>query len=349
MNPDLILNKEELSREDIIYLLNQDGEIKDDKLFKLANEVRLKYCGNDVRLRGIIELSNFCGQNCLYCAQREENSEIPRFKMKPEDVIETAHIIRNLGIFTIVMQAGEDYFYDTDMIAYIIYQIKQKTDVAITLSLGERGFDEYRAWRIAGADRYILKHETANPKLYPVYHGNQKLEERLEHLKFLKSIGYQIGSGNIVGLPMQTTEDIADDILLCKSLELDTAIFTPFVPFSNTPYRNHPAGNLELTLRTIAAARIVLKKVHIPAVTSITSLNEEGRIKGLNAGANMVMPDLTPSPVTEKNLAFTERKFVNDNSPNYKGSLQVQIESIGKKISESRGDALKLKEKAVIE
>jgi biotin synthase len=340
MNPDQILNKEELSKEEIVFLLSPGSNEKDEKLFKRADEMRLKYCGNDIHLRGIIELSNYCEQNCIYCGLRVGNKVLPRYRMKPEEIIETAHAIGNLGIFSIMLQSGEDHFFDTDMIAYVIYQIKQKVDVAITLNLGERGFDEYRAWRISGADRYQLKHETANSKLYSIYHDQQSFEERLEHLRFLKSAGYQIGSGNMIGLPLQSLEDIADDILLCKDLDLDMAEFEPFIPSPYTPYQSKKAGSIDLTLRTMAVARIVLKQVHIPATP-----DEDGRIKGLNAGANIVMTDLTPSPYREQYRLYPNRKCAGENSLNSKGSLQLQIESIGRKISESRGDSLKMKEK----
>jgi biotin synthase len=348
MNLNNILNKEELSREEIVFLLGQGNQEKDEKLFKRADEVRLNCFGNDVHLRGIIELSNYCAQNCNYCGLREENKELLRYRLKPEEVIETAHIIRNLGIYSIVLQAGEDRYYDTDMIAYIIYQIKQKTDVSITLSLGERGFDEYRTWRIAGADRYLLKHETANPKLYSVYHNGQKLEERLEHLRFIKSIGYQIGSGSIIGLPGQTLEDIADDILLCKDLNVDMAAFGTFIPLQNTPFQNKQAGSVGLTLRVMAVTRILLKKVHIPAITELAVLDDDGIINGLKAGANSVMPDLTPNPYREQYKIYPDKKYITNNPLNCKNSLQLQIESIGRKISESRGDSSKVTEKAVI-
>ena len=153
-------------------------------------------------VRGIIDFSNYCSQNCLYCGLREDNFALPRYRMTPDEIIETAQQITNHGIYTIVLQSGEDSFFDTDLIAYIIYSIKQKSNTAITLSLGERGFDEYRTWKIAGADRYLLKHETANSKLYSIYHLKQKLSDRVAHLKFLKRIGYQIGSGNMIGMPL---------------------------------------------------------------------------------------------------------------------------------------------------
>ncbi len=344
MKLEQILHKEELTKEEIIFLLNLTDNNDQQKLFDRADEIRSIYCGNEVHLRGIIEFSNYCEQNCLYCGLRKSNSKLSRYRMTPEEIIETARVISNQGIYTIVLQSGEDNYYDTDLIAYIIYQIKQNTNAAITLSLGERSFNEYREWKIAGADRYLLKHETANHDLYSVYHKKQKLEDRLSHLSFLKTIGYQIGSGNIIGLPMQSVEDIADDILLCKKLDVDMAAFGPFIPSPDTTYKNKTAGDVDLTLRTMATARIVLKKVHIPATTALATIDDEGRIKGLNAGANIVMPDLTPSPYRKLYQIYPDKKCINDNPLNCKGCLQLQIEAIGRKISSSRGDSLKLVE-----
>ena len=216
--------------------------------------------------------------------------------------------------------------------------IKQKSNTAITLSLGERGFDEYRTWKIAGADRYLLKHETANSKLYSIYHLKQKLSDRVAHLKFLKRIGYQIGSGNMIGMPLQTVEDIADDILLGKELDLDMAAFGPFIPSPNTPYRSKKAADVQLTLKTMAVVRIVLQKVHIPATTALATLDENGRIKGLKAGANVIMPN----PYRDKYQIYANRKSIADKPENYRPYIEAQIELIGRKISTSRGDSLKI-------
>ncbi|MEW6194612.1 MAG: [FeFe] hydrogenase H-cluster radical SAM maturase HydE [Bacteroidota bacterium] len=343
-----LLHKDELSKEEIIFLLNLTSKEDISYLYTRADEVRQLCCGDEVHLRGIIEISNYCDQNCFYCGLREANLNLPRYRMTPEEVIATAKTITNLGIFTIVLQSGEDHVFDTDLIAYIIYSIKQQTPAAITLSLGERGFDEYRTWKIAGADRYLLKHETANPKLYGMYHNKQKLSDRITHLRFLKTIGYQIGSGNMVGLPMQTVEDIADDILLCKELDLDMAAFGPFIPSPSTPYQNKKPGSVELTLKTMAVARLVLQNVHIPATTALATLDADGRIKGLNSGANIVMPDFTPSPYREQYQIYPDRKCMTDEPQNCRSCLQLQIESIGRRISTSRGDSLKLTPKEII-
>jgi biotin synthase len=342
MDLDSILKKEELSREEIIYLLSLTEKEDQKKLFDHADKVRSLYCGDEVHLRGIIEISNFCDQNCVYCGLRQDNSSLERYRMTPEEIIKTASVISGLGIFTIVLQSGEDKHFDCDIISYLIYQIKQSANVAITLSLGERSFDEYRTWKIAGADRYLLKHETANPHLYSNYHFKQDLNERIEHLTFLKSIGFQIGSGNLIGLFKQTVEDIADDILLCKKLDLDMAAFGPFIPSPNTPYANKSAGSAELTLSTMAVARLVLKKVHIPATTALDTIDPIGRERGLTAGANVVMPDLTPFPYRSNYQIYPGKRGSQDDPLESTNRLQKRIEALGRTISYKRGDSFKL-------
>lgn len=341
MNLHQLLHKEELTREEIVFLLSLEDEVEIKELLNRADEVRAEYCGDAIHLRGIIDFSNNCVQNCLYCGLREDNFALARYRMSPDEIIETAKQITNHGIYTIVLQSGEDPFFDTDLVAYIIYSIKQKSNAAITLSLGERGLDEYRTWKIAGADRYLLKHETANPKLYSTYHIRQNLNDRLAHLKFLKRIGYQIGSGNLIGMPMQTVEDIADDILMCKELDVDMASFSPFIPSPNTPYRSKKPADLTLTLKTMAVARLVLKKVHLPATTALGTLVEDGKIKGLKAGGNVIMPDFTPSPYREKYLIYSKRQGAPADSEEYRTLLEKQIAAIGRSISLSRGDTLK--------
>ncbi|MBM4172420.1 MAG: [FeFe] hydrogenase H-cluster radical SAM maturase HydE [Ignavibacteria bacterium] len=337
-----ILNKENYSRDEIIYLLNLKNPEEMQKLYKHADEVRKRYCGDEVHMRGIIEISNYCEQNCLYCGLREDNISLERFRMSVEEIIETANQITKLGIFTIVLQSGEDSEFDADFISHIIFSIKQKSNAAITLSLGERGFDEYRAWKIAGADRYLLKHETSNKKLYSLYHSKQKLIDRINHIKFLKRIGYQVGSGNMIGLPMQTIEDIADDILLCKELDLDMAAFGPFIPSPNTPYHSKNAGSPELTLKVTAVLRLVLKNVHIPATTALDTLDQLGREKGLNVGANVIMPDLTPHPYRDNYQIYPGKRGVADDPVESALKLQRRVEALGRKISFSRGDSMKI-------
>jgi len=328
-----LLNKEFLTKEEVVYLLNLEAKDEIGLLLKKADQVRSVRSGNEVSIYGMLDFSNNCVQNCLYCGLREDNITLPRYRMSPDEIIDAVKQITNMGVNSVVLQSGEDTEYDTDLMAYIIYSIKQKCNVSITLSIGERGFDEYRTWKIAGADGYLMKYETSNPKLYSIYHIKQKLNDRLNHLRFLKTIGYKIGTGNIVGLPMQTVEDIADDILLYKELGLDVAASGPFIPSSHTPYRSKLQADLNIILKTIAVTRLVLSEVNIPSTTALATLNEEGRIKGLQAGANVVMIDFTPSIYREKYQVYANRKCLDENPLNCRSCLQVQIESIGRKIS----------------
>lgn len=337
-----ILNKKELTKEDIVYLLSLNDEKDIQLLFQYADEVRKQFCGDEVHLRGIIEFSNFCEADCVYCGLRRSNSALERYRMSIEEIISTAQKIYSAGIRTIVLQSGEDSHYTKDDIIKIIKSIKQNCDVAITLSLGERTFDEYDEWKRAGADRYLLKHETANSKLYSALHLKQKLEERLNHIRYLKSIGFQAGSGNIIGLPKQTLEDIAEDILLCKELDCDMCSFSPFIPSPETPFREIPPANLSLTLKTMAVARIVLKNVHIPATTALGTLDSLGREKGLQVGANVIMPNFTPNPYRQHYLIYPNKKCIADDPISCSSCLRLMIKSLGRKISEDKGHSLKI-------
>ena len=293
---DKILDKEKLDKDDIISLLQVEDRNEIILLYQKADEVRKQYCGDEVHLRGIIEFSNYCEQECLYCGLRKSNYSLTRYRMSKDEILNTAGVIYQNGIRTIVLQSGEDFDGTAEDIEDIIKSIKDEFDIAITLSLGERSFSEYKMWRKAGADRYLLKHETANPGLYSIYHSKQRLQDRLDHLIYLKSIGYQIGSGNLVGMPQQTLNDLADDIILCKELDVDMASFSPFIPSPNTPYRKQSACGINLILKVMAAGRIVLKNSHIPATTALGTMDQYGREKGLQVGANVIMPNYTPAP-----------------------------------------------------
>ncbi|MGD8782308.1 MAG: [FeFe] hydrogenase H-cluster radical SAM maturase HydE [Ignavibacteria bacterium] len=341
MNLDLLLNKEEFNKEEIVFLLELEKEEDKQKLFNKADEIRKLYCDDEVHLRGVIEFSNYCSQHCMYCGLREENFSVKRYRMSAEEIIETAKHISNLGIRTVVLQSGEDGYYDTDMIAFIIYSIKQSTDVAVTLSLGERGFDEYKAWKIAGADRYLLKQESTNPKLYSIYHCSQSLFDRLNHINYLKSIGYQIGSGNIIGLPLQTVSDIVDDIISLKVFDVDMAAIGPFIPAEFTPYQNQKSAPVDLTLKAMAVARLVLKNVHIPSTTALDSLDELGREKGLSVGANVVMLNFTPFPYRGQYILHKNPKGIKEHPDIAYNKLRTRIQSMGRKLSNSKGHSYK--------
>ncbi len=330
-----------LSKEEIVFLLSLENSIDIFDLYLRADEVRKQYCGDEVHLRGIIEFSNYCEQDCLYCGLRKSNPELERYRMNLKEIVDTAKTIYSFGIKTIVLQSGEDSNYSRKYVTEIITAVKDELDMAITLSLGERDFKDYEAWRAAGADRYLLKHETANPELYSIYHLDQSLEERIIHLRFLKSIGFQIGSGNLIGLPRQTVEDIADDIILCRELDVDMASISPFIPSPETPYRGIAHANINFTLQTMAIARIVLKNAHIPATTALATLDEHGREKGLQVGANVIMPNYTPLPYRENYKIYPNKKCVDENPLGCNDCLRQLIYSQDRTVSESHGHTLK--------
>jgi biotin synthase len=334
-----ILNKPNLTTDEIVYLLSLSDKEDLAQLYNRSDEVRKEFCGDDVHLRGIVEFSNYCEQDCLYCGLRNSNDNLDRYRISEVEILDTAKKISTAGIKTIVLQSGEDHFYTKEAITNLILSIKQNSDVAITLSLGERGRDEYDEWKRAGADRYLLKHETANERLYSAIHQKQSLQERLAHLKYLKQVGFQAGSGNLIGLPNQTLDDIADDIILCKEYDCDMCSFSPFIPSPDTPFNKVSQADLDLTLKTMAVARIVLKNVHIPATTALSTLTGEGRKLGLTVGANVIMPNFTPDEYKDKYKIYANKKTYNPIK--YVDELKVMLEQMGRKIGMDQGHSLK--------
>lgn len=332
---------EPMNKQEIVRLLSLTDYDEINGLFQEAETVRDTYCGREVHLRGIIEFSNYCAQNCNYCGLRRSNDAVTRYRMSIDEILATAGTISKNGIGTIVLQSGEDFAYTRQDITEIIRRIKNNYDTAITLSLGERRFDEYEEWFKAGADRYLLKHETANAALYSVIHNKQKLEDRLTHIRFLKSVGFQTGSGNIIGFPGQTIEDIADDILLCGELDLDMVSFSPFLPCADTPYSDKQKCDLLLTLKTMAVARLYLKNVHIPATTALATLDEQGREKGILAGANVVMPSYTPAPYRSDYKIYNDKKCITEDPIGCLPCLKMRIMSTGLDVATGKGHSPK--------
>ena len=337
----LVLHKPNLTKDEIVYLLSISDKEDISQLYRRADEIRKEYCGDVVHLRGIIEFSNYCEQDCLYCGLRNSNEKLDRYRMTGVEILETTKKISSSGIKTIVLQSGEDHLYTNDAITNLILSIKQNSDVAITLSLGERGRDEYDEWKNAGADRYLLKHETANERLYSAIHNKQSLQGRLSHLKYLKQIGFQTGSGNLIGLPNQTLDDIADDILLCKEYNCDMCSFSPFIPSPDTPFSKVSQADLNLTLNTMAVARIILKDVHIPATTALSTLTGEGRKLGLTVGANVIMPNFTPDEYKDKYKIYANKKTYDPLM--YVEEIKAMVEQMGRKIGVDQGHSLKMK------
>lgn len=274
--------------------------------------MRREYCGDTVHIRGIIEFSNVCVRSCLYCGLRKENRALPRYRMTEKQILETVDFIASSGVSTVVLQSGDDPGFPAPAICSIIRRVKSRYPaMAVTLSVGERPRAEYRAFRQAGADRYLLKHETANPRLYEFIHPGQNLEGRLATLQYLRGLGFEVGAGMVVGLPGQTLEDLADDILLLKSLNADMAGIGPFIPQKDTPLGDWPAGSLALALKALALARIVAPEANLPATTAVATIDaRQGLRKALGCGANVVMCDFTPQIFREHYRIYDGKKRV---------------------------------------
>lgn len=264
-------------------------------LMARADAVRVRHVGEAVHVRGIIEFSNHCVRNCLYCGVRRDNKTIERYRMAPNEVIELALKVAASGVPTLVLQSGDDFAYAAPDIAAMVREIKRRAEVAVTLAVGERPFADYEQWREAGADRYLLKHETASEELYVLLHPGQRLESRLKAWRHLRSLGYEVGTGMIVGLPGQTPDDLAADLLLTEELQPDMCGIGPFIPQADTPLAHTPPGDFAMTLRMLALARLACPAVNLPATTALATLNPaDGHFLAFRAGANVIMPSFTP-------------------------------------------------------
>ncbi|MBQ8750127.1 MAG: [Alphaproteobacteria bacterium] len=278
-----------LTKAEIIDLLSNK---EPHKLYLKADEVRKQNLGDEVHLRALVEFSNICRNNCMYCGLRKDNKHITRYRLTKEEIIETAKNAVDLGFKTIVLQSGEDMYFDEKVMCEIISAIK-KYDVALTLSIGERTYKEYKAFKDAGADRYLMRIETTNKDLYHKLDPNMSWDNRHKCLLQIKELGYELGSGIMVGLPNQTIESIADDLLYLRDIEVDMAGIGPFIPHPQTPLSNQSGGTLDLSLRTMAVMRLLLEDINIPATTAMEVLHPNGQILALQSGANVIMPNLT--------------------------------------------------------
>lgn len=324
----------EFSRNDIIEILKDDSN--NDWLFSLADKTREKYVGDEVHLRGLIEFSNICKRQCKYCGLRCEDKFIDRYRISKENIISYAEHAVNMGYKTIVLQSGEDEYYNTDLMCEIIEGIK-KLGVALTLSIGEKTYEEYKAFKEAGADRYLIRIETTDKTLYNQMHPNMDFDNRVRCLENLGRLGYEVGTGCLVGLPNQTIESLADDILFFKEINADMVGIGPFIPHPHTPLKDSATGSFTLALKVMALTRILLKDINIPATTAMETLNPNGRIIALQSGANVVMPNVTTTEYRAKYEIYPNKICINENPDKCKGCISAKIQSIGRTVSTSFG------------
>jgi len=338
-----------LNKEQLLDLLNNIDDDNISYLHYKANEKRLEHYGNKVYMRGLIEFSNYCKNDCLYCGIRKSNNNANRYRLTKETILECCKEGYRLGYRTFVLQGGEDPYYTDDMIVDIVSSIKELySDCAITLSIGEKTYESYQKYYEAGADRYLLRHETNSIDLYESLHPDMDYYERIRCLKDLKEIGFQVGAGFMVGLPEQTNKDFVNDLLFLKELEPHMVGIGAFIPQKDTPLGKYSSGTVEMTCILLSIIRLLLPKVLLPATTALGSLNNKGREAGLKAGANVVMPNLSPTNVRDKYLLYDGKICTGDEAAHCRGCIERRINSVGYEVDMSRGDHIDLSNNVLI-
>ena len=332
-----------LSKEEWMALLEGRDDSSAQYLFQKARRIRDEIYGRDVYIRGLIEISSYCKNDCYYCGIRRSNSNAARYRLTPEEILSCTESGYALGFRSFVLQGGEDAFYTDLLLCDLIQKIKTRhPDCAVTLSLGERSRESYQRLFEAGADRYLLRHETASEPHYAKLHPPAlSLAERKQCLFWLKEIGYQTGSGFMVGAPGQTAAELAEDLLFLKELEPQMVGIGPFIPHHDTPFAGEPPGSVALTLFLIGLLRLMLPRALLPATTALGTLDPEGREKGILAGANVIMPNLSPTDVREKYALYDNKAHTGAEAAEGLADLKKRIQKTGCRIAVSRGDYLK--------
>lgn len=312
----------------------------DDLLFQTARKVAREVFGNRIYKRGLIEISSYCKNDCYYCGIRRSNQKAERYRLTKEQILSCCETGYALGFRTFVLQGGEDPYYNDDRMVGIVSEIREKySDCAITLSLGERSYESYKRLYDAGANRYLLRHESADPEHYRKLHpAEMSLENRKECLWNLKDIGYQVGTGFMVGAPGQTEETLQEDIAFIRKLQPHMIGIGPYVSHKDTPFAGEKNGTLEQTLELLAIFRIMFPHALIPATTSLGTIHPKGREMGILAGANVVMPNLSPVDVRKKYLLYDNKICTGEEAAECRQCLEKRMESIGYQLVEDRGD-----------
>lgn len=328
----------------LLQLITMPDNSEDEQyLFSKADSRKREIYQDKIFIRGLIELSNYCKNNCLYCGIRAANKNISRYRLTKEQVLGCASNGYELGFRTFVLQGGEDTAYSDKDICDMVSGIKELfPDCAVTLSIGEKTYESYKAYREAGADRYLLRHETASKEHYKQLHPEaMSFENRLRCLQDLKSLAYQVGSGFMVGSPYQTPQDLITDLRFLQEIQPDMIGIGPFIPHHQTPFANKKQGELHLTLRMLSILRLMFPKALLPSTTALGSIDPDGRIMGLQCGANVVMPNLSPLDVRELYKIYDNKAYINAEAAEGLSLLKAQASSIGCQIVIDRGDAKK--------
>lgn len=337
---DLYLNHE-TNPDKLHYILDHLEPETEELLFAYSHQTRLKYYGYKVYLRGLIEFSNICQRNCSYCGIRKGNKDVDRYRLTQAEILECCQEGYRLGYRTFVLQSGEDAYFTDERLVAILTEIKRQfPDTAITLSLGERSYESYKRLYEAGADRYLLRHETASEELYQRLHPDMNFHNRRQCLIQLKEIGYQVGAGFMVGLPDQGNEELVKDLIFLQEIRPQMVGIGPFIPHPDTPLGEFHGGTVDKTLILIALTRLLLPDVLLPSTTAMGTLDPLGREKALKAGANVVMPNLSPVSVREKYELYKGKICTGDESAHCRVCIEKRIQSAGFEVSMERGDHL---------
>lgn len=336
---DQLASEHDLTDEQLLYLLDHMDEKNRDYLIEKAHETRMQVYGDRVFMRGLIEFTNYCKCNCLYCGIRAANGDVERYRLTTEEVLSCCETGYFLGYRTYVLQGGEDPYFTDERLVEMISAIKKRyPDTAITMSVGERSRESYEKIYAAGADRYLLRHETASKELYESLHPNMSLENRMDCLNTLKDIGFQVGAGFMVGLPGQENKHLVEDLRFLKTLQPHMTGIGPFIPHHDTPLKDEKGGTVDLTVTLLAIVRLLLPEVLLPATTALGSLDGQGREKGIKAGANVVMPNLSPTEARNKYLLYDGKICTGDEAAECRKCIEGRINRAGFNIDMSRGD-----------
>ncbi|WP_312047639.1 [FeFe] hydrogenase H-cluster radical SAM maturase HydE [Anaerotignum sp.] len=341
---DKLYSNKELTAPEFKALIEGRTQALSEYLFEKSRQVRMTHYGNDIYMRGLIEFTNYCKNDCYYCGIRKSNSKVQRYRLTEEDILNCCQTGYELGFRTFVLQGGEDCYYTDEKLVCIIASIKkQHPDCAITLSIGEWSHESYLAFFNAGAERYLLRHETANAQHYSMLHPpNLTLASRKSCLFDLKQIGFQVGAGFMVGSPFQTVDNLVEDLLFIKELEPHMVGIGPFIPHHQTPFANEAKGSLELTLFMLGLIRLLLPEVLLPSTTALGTIDPLGRELGILAGGNVVMPNLSPVSVRNKYMLYDNKICTGDEAAECRFCMQKRMEGIGYQVVVSRGDCVSL-------
>lgn len=330
-----------LTRSELIALIDGQCPETEVNLFARARAIRQREYGTDVYIRGLIEFTSYCKNDCYYCGLRRSNTKAQRYRLTEDEILNCCATGWKLGFRTFVLQGGEDPAFSPEDIAGIVRHIKTKfPDCAVTLSCGEHSREAYRLWRQAGADRYLLRHETAGEAHYRKLHPpSLSLANRKQCLWNLKELGYQVGAGFMVGSPWQTAENLADDLLFLHDLQPDMIGIGPFLPHHETPFAQKPPGTSSQTVYLLAILRLMFPAVLLPATTALGTIDPQGREKGMLAGANVVMPNLSPAAVRKKYLLYDNKACTGEEAAECLACLNRRMQTVGYHLTVSRGDS----------